>query len=82
MANGRLLIQTREEAEKLMAAVALWQDERGEFGLYFISYPEAICDRIFRHSRPVAGMCLLTRSRLRYPFAVTEVMEACLEIRM
>ncbi len=77
MANGRLFIQTREEAEKLMAAIDLWQDEDGVFGLYFISFPEAVCDRIFRHNRPAAGMRLLTRSRLRYILAVTEVMEAC-----
>ncbi len=38
--SGRLLIQTRDELQKLMAAVDVWEDEEG-FNIYLLSDPQA-----------------------------------------
>ena len=37
--SGILLIQTRDELQKLMAATELWEDEEG-FNLYLLSDPQ------------------------------------------
>ena len=39
--SGRLLIQTRDELQKLIAAVEVWEDEEG-FNIYLLSDPQAV----------------------------------------
>ena len=40
MSSGFLLIRSRKELGRLLAAVDIWEDDEG-FGMYFLSHPEA-----------------------------------------